>query len=587
MAKKSDLDRNLDKLFETIRPELSGPQPGDFKAEIDEELLKVETQPETEWPQPEMELPQPEWEAPQPERQAPPPGRDFTLPKSGGWSWKKSLILTVGAALVIVVLLGLAFLRNQTPDVPPTQPLIPEISGTAPAVSSAELSELTGVVSWRAPESTEFQPAQPNQVIKLSSVVRTGPNGRVRLLLSNKSIVRLGENTLVVFQTEQNVTSGNHYRLSLMRGELWIILQSGEVEVQTPSGLASVYGSFLSVAYDPRTNATRINCLEGHCSLRNSTARVDLVSGQNGQVYLPALAPDLGRMTNQDVTDWLVNNPEATLVFPVLESTYVALPSITPGPSLTPPAELPTQAPPASSTPSQTATASATPTVTKTAFILKTPGNTSTPTLTSLPSSTSLVTATSVPSQTGQPTSTGTATATVTPTVTVTQTASTGCAGVSEIPVAECNALVAFYNGTSGSTWINRTDWLLTTRPCSWYGISCGGGHVIALVMPGNMVSGHLPATLSSLSKLALLHLGNNALTGSVPSELGGLTDLTLLYLSTNQLSGPLPGSLMNLSALTAIRLGGGANTLDSATVDAALRNFLAARDANWTAEAP
>lgn len=55
------------------------------------------------------------------------------------------------------------------------------------------------------------------------------------------------------------------------------------------------------------------------------------------------------------------------------------------------------------------------------------------------------------------------------------------CDSVTEIPTAECQALVDLYNGTNGSSWTNRTGWLVTYTPCSWYGVTCQGGHVLML----------------------------------------------------------------------------------------------------------
>jgi len=40
------------------------------------------------------------------------------------------------------------------------------------------------------------------------------------------------------------------------------------------------------------------------------------------------------------------------------------------------------------------------------------------------------------------------------------------CAGVSEIPTSECQALVALYNNTNGPDWADNTGWLVTNSPC-------------------------------------------------------------------------------------------------------------------------
>jgi hypothetical protein len=53
------------------------------------------------------------------------------------------------------------------------------------------------------------------------------------------------------------------------------------------------------------------------------------------------------------------------------------------------------------------------------------------------------------------------------------QTSPFECATVTEIPQSECEALVAFYTSADGDNWRNKTGWLQTNTPCSWFGITC------------------------------------------------------------------------------------------------------------------
>jgi hypothetical protein len=151
------------------------------------------------------------------------------------------------------------------------------------------------------------------------------------------------------------------------------------------------------------------------------------------------------------------------------------------------------------------------------------------------------------------------------------------CSQVSEIPVAECQALVAFYRSTAGPQWPLQGKWLTTSTPCSWAGLTCSNGHVTAielnynglkgrlppqltqltelrtLVLYFNQLNGSLPAEMDRLTKLENLVLHNNKLSGSLPGELGQLTSLRELDLESNQLSGPIPaqlGQLLNLERL-------------------------------------
>lgn len=124
------------------------------------------------------------------------------------------------------------------------------------------------------------------------------------------------------------------------------------------------------------------------------------------------------------------------------------------------------------------------------------------------------------------------------------------CSAVTEIPQTECEALIAFYNSTNGATWSDNSNWLDTTSPCGWFGVTCNNNHVVQLVLPNNQLNGALPEQLSTLTNLQTLSLYVNQLSGSIPPTVGSLTNLISLSLSDNQLSGSIPASLGSLSNL-------------------------------------
>lgn len=112
------------------------------------------------------------------------------------------------------------------------------------------------------------------------------------------------------------------------------------------------------------------------------------------------------------------------------------------------------------------------------------------------------------------------------------------------VPPAECAALVAIYTATGGSTWINATNWLSLSSPaapCDWHGVVCEGGHVAALELNANRLSGPFPQTLADLPFLTRLALANNRLQGIVPPGIcalanrGGGVDLAYNALDTRR----------------------------------------------------
>ena len=117
-------------------------------------------------------------------------------------------------------------------------------------------------------------------------------------------------------------------------------------------------------------------------------------------------------------------------------------------------------------------------------------------------------------------------------------------------------ALLALYNSAGGSGWTASDGWDSAQTLDTWHGVTLDGdGRVVGLALAGNNLSGTVPASLSTLTKLTLLDLSYNGLSGAIPPGLGGLSLLTTLDLSTNGLSGAIPPELGDLSSLDALYL--------------------------------
>ncbi len=120
-------------------------------------------------------------------------------------------------------------------------------------------------------------------------------------------------------------------------------------------------------------------------------------------------------------------------------------------------------------------------------------------------------------------------------------------------------ALVDLYNSTNGSSWINKTGWIVPgtagQSPCGWFGVTCTSGRVSAINLGNNNLEGYIPSSIGNLTNLSSLFLNANKLTGNIPNSIGSLTNLTLIYLSRNNLSGSVPPSIGNLTNLTTLSL--------------------------------
>lgn len=115
------------------------------------------------------------------------------------------------------------------------------------------------------------------------------------------------------------------------------------------------------------------------------------------------------------------------------------------------------------------------------------------------------------------------------------------CDRVTDISRTECAALDALFTATDGWNWAKRAGWLDGTKACQWQGVSCAGGHVTALRLPDNGLTGPLPAAVGALSELQALDLSGNAeLAGPLPAALTALS-LGQFYFNGTALCAP-PG---------------------------------------------
>ncbi|MEN8221607.1 MAG: hypothetical protein ABFS56_35755, partial [Pseudomonadota bacterium] len=129
------------------------------------------------------------------------------------------------------------------------------------------------------------------------------------------------------------------------------------------------------------------------------------------------------------------------------------------------------------------------------------------------------------------------------------------CEKVTQIPITECQALIALYDATDGKYWVNSNGWTVINNPCNWYGIYCSDGHITTIELSSNRLTGTIPPEVGNLTHLKKFNLDNNQLNGSIPIQISDLTKLMYLWLSFNQLSGSIPDELDTLTNLKDLRL--------------------------------
>lgn len=222
---------------------------------------------------------------------------------------------------------------------------------------SAALSELSGKVDSKQAGDEPFAPANTDTALEVNGQIQTGNDGRVRLDLSSGTIIRVAPSSLFTLTSNNEVEGGLATNLKLDIGKIFIILNGGSADVETPSGVASVRGSYMKVEVNPETMDIYVTCLEGNCSASNPAGTVNFTNGQRVVLFHrdPVTgnwtAPYVEPMTPAEFQEWLDENPEAKELFDqaMATMTAMALPTEPPTEAPTAPAVVESVVPPAGS----------------------------------------------------------------------------------------------------------------------------------------------------------------------------------------------------------------------------------------------
>lgn len=102
--------------------------------------------------------------------------------------------------------------------------------------------------------------------------------------------------------------------------------------------------------------------------------------------------------------------------------------------------------------------------------------------------------------------------------------------------------LVAIFNATNGSNWINKTNWLTVAPIDQWYGIKTDCEQIVEINLSNNNLLDSLPPQIDSLYFLERLDLHGNKLNNkNIANILTSKFGLNYFDISNNQFSGNFP----------------------------------------------
>lgn len=160
---------------------------------------------------------------------------------------------------------------------------------------------ITGTAAWN--------PARTNQALKVGDRVRTGVRSRATLRLSDQTVLRVNELTLL--EIRPGLTGTKRAGLDLKSGSTYFFNrgQPSETDFRTPVASGAIRGTEFHLAVAEADGRTVVTLLDGEVALSNAHGELALASGDQGTVE-PGQAPKKTAVLNAlNIIQWCLYYP--------------------------------------------------------------------------------------------------------------------------------------------------------------------------------------------------------------------------------------------------------------------------------------
>ena len=209
------------------------------------------------------------------------------------------------AWVCVLALLGAACARTPIQLNPGTN--VPATPGGVADERTATLQEVNGTVEVKSGVNGPWTAAKVGDRLTVGSQLRTAASSRALIHLTEGSRIRVEPSTTFAVQILNPYLDSLLTSLQLQQGKVWVLLNGGALDVETPVGIASARAAYLSADFDAQQRTLVVTCLQGTCSLG------DRFIPSGSKFALPAnQATGAEPMTMADYGAWGSQVPEAT-----------------------------------------------------------------------------------------------------------------------------------------------------------------------------------------------------------------------------------------------------------------------------------
>jgi tetratricopeptide (TPR) repeat protein len=138
-----------------------------------------------------------------------------------------------------------------------------------------------GTVEWLPENATAWRVARPGSMMQVGDQLRTGPQSRATLRLSNLSILRVSE--LMTYEIEPPRNAQGKPVLNLRAGSAYFFSRDKprEIQLRTPTVTGAIRGTEFNVTVAP-DGRTTLTMIDGEVELTNAFGSVALTANEQG-----------------------------------------------------------------------------------------------------------------------------------------------------------------------------------------------------------------------------------------------------------------------------------------------------------------
>ena len=166
-----------------------------------------------------------------------------------------------------------------------------------------------GGVTFQRADAVGWYAAPVDHALFVRDRLRTSEDGRAAVEMEDLSQLRLNPRSELVITPARAASAKS--RISFLKGLLYFLHRNrpGEIEVDTPVGIAAIEGTEFVLAVDEATGATTLSLLEGRVELSNEFGRASLVGGEQGVMERGQPPRKTAVLETRNVVQWCLYYP--------------------------------------------------------------------------------------------------------------------------------------------------------------------------------------------------------------------------------------------------------------------------------------